>query len=346
MNTDRGENKEFKFALKKRPDSMTAAAVIFLAAALFVSILDGAKSNGDSEDIPAESAVSESRSETFSVLIIPATGSTTRTVTSVSSKTSKKAVPAAVSVTSKTAGTSKTSAETSAPKTSTVKKTTAPTTTATSAATAQTTQTTAAATETETSPPETSVSEITTASTVSTTVPTTSVTTTTTTTALVVSFPADINKLTYEELLNVPGIGEKIAGDIVYLRERSGTITDMEQLLELYGIGEEKLRQLKEYLFVSDSDYRPITQSTVITTVSETISVTETEPPSPERKPVNLNTADADEIADCLLISYEKAAAIVSIREMIGGFTSPDELRLVSGLTESDLKEISAYVLI
>ena len=334
MNNDRDESKAARPALKRRPDLMTAAAVVFLAAALFVFILDGAGSEEEGREVPADSSVSASSSLTVSVPIIPATGSTSRKVTEPSSETSKEAVPAVVSLTSKTTS----APETSAPKTSAVKKTAVSVTPRTSATTAQTST---VMPETETAPPETTVSETTAASSVTTTVSTTSVTTTST--APAVSFPADINKLTYEELLTVPGVGEKIAGDIVYMRERLGIITDMEQLLELYGIGDEKLGQLKAYLFVSESDYRSITQSTVVTTTSE-ITVRETEPPV--RKPVNINTADESEIAAGLLISREKAAAIVSTREMIGGFTSPDELRLVSGLTENELGEISAYIII
>ena len=56
----------------------------------------------------------------------------------------------------------------------------------------------------------------------------------------------DINQATAEQLMQVEGIGEKRAQQILQYLYRKGGIAQMEQLLEIDGIGEELLQRLKE----------------------------------------------------------------------------------------------------
>lgn len=60
----------------------------------------------------------------------------------------------------------------------------------------------------------------------------------------------DLNTATLEQLLIVPGIGEKTAELILAYREEHGGFTSVEQLLEIKGIGEKKLETMREYLTV------------------------------------------------------------------------------------------------
>lgn len=55
----------------------------------------------------------------------------------------------------------------------------------------------------------------------------------------------NINKATAEELDTLPGIGPAIAGRIIDYRKLYGEFTDIEQILEVDGIGEEIYRKLK-----------------------------------------------------------------------------------------------------
>lgn len=60
----------------------------------------------------------------------------------------------------------------------------------------------------------------------------------------------NINTATAEQLMQIDGIGEKTAADIVAYREEHGAFDDVEELLNIKGIGEKKLEKWREYLVV------------------------------------------------------------------------------------------------
>lgn len=50
--------------------------------------------------------------------------------------------------------------------------------------------------------------------------------------------------------MRLPGIGEGLAGKIIYYREINGRIKDLEELKSINGIKERKLEVLKEYVII------------------------------------------------------------------------------------------------
>ena len=158
------------------------------------------------------------------------------------------------------------------------------------------------------------------------------------------SFPLDINKAELDELMQIDGVGEGMAGKILALRESKGKITDMEQLLEVYGIGEDRLIMLEGFLYVSESDYSKAsttttaattttapaqtkttvrtTTKTAKTTAKTTTTTADIVPEPKQKRQVNINEADADEIADALLIDKKAAEMIVMLREKIHGYSN------------------------
>lgn len=68
------------------------------------------------------------------------------------------------------------------------------------------------------------------------------------------SFPSmgkiDINSATPEELAFLPGIGPTLAGRIVSYRQAVGRFNYIEELLNVPGIGEKKLEQIRQYIEV------------------------------------------------------------------------------------------------
>lgn len=99
-------------------------------------------------------------------------------------------------------------------------------------------------------PSDVFVSQTTTTTTTTTT--TNQITTTTTKkskkTEPAVNYPLSINTATKEELMTIKGIGESYASRIIAHRKKIGGFTDLEQLLEIKGIGEKRLAQWKPYL--------------------------------------------------------------------------------------------------
>ena len=194
-------------------------------------------------------------------------------------------------------------------------------------------------------------------------------------------FPMDINYATYEALICVPNIGEKTAESILSFIREKGVISDMDMLLEINGIGEAKLNDLKRYFYVSDVFTVATTTTTTTasittndttsdtisksataakqttpeqTTVSKTATPKETNPPktttvttttpTPVRKKVNINTADANELMECLLIDRTQAEDIVAMREIIGGYTNIHEVLYCESITDSLYAEIDEYL--
>ena len=60
----------------------------------------------------------------------------------------------------------------------------------------------------------------------------------------------DLNRVSREELVGVPGIGPSMAQAIVDLRSKKGSFTRVEDLLEVTGIKEKKLAAIVGYLEV------------------------------------------------------------------------------------------------
>lgn len=330
--------------LNRLKDPFTAATYGVCALFIVFFAVSGLMRN-KKEDTAVNDASSETvqitseTSVTFTTTSAAATSSVSKTTST--RKSAEAFVSVSGSSSSAAATTAKTKKSTSSVKTLVL--TSAPVTSVTTVTPSATATVTASA---ETAPPTTTVSS-------DTETETTPVSSSEKVTTSKQSFPADINTITYEGLLQIPGVGEKTAQEILDLREKEGKIYNMELLLEIYGIGEKRLSELSEYLYVSSSDYMDMPTSTV-TTVTVTVPVTKppessqtsavTEPPA--RKSVHINSASASEIASSLLLPMEKAEAIVSVRERIGGFSAIEELLLVDALTSSDISSIKDYIII
>jgi comEA protein len=61
----------------------------------------------------------------------------------------------------------------------------------------------------------------------------------------------NINTATVSDLIQLPGIGEKLAGNIISYRENNGPFKSMNELIRVEGIGTKKLSILTEYLTVT-----------------------------------------------------------------------------------------------
>jgi len=67
---------------------------------------------------------------------------------------------------------------------------------------------------------------------------------------LALGMPININRATEDDLLLIPGIGEKTAQKILEFRKRIGRFNKIEELAKIKGIKEKKLSKFRKYLFV------------------------------------------------------------------------------------------------
>ncbi|MFN7876874.1 MAG: ComEA family DNA-binding protein [Pirellula sp.] len=63
-------------------------------------------------------------------------------------------------------------------------------------------------------------------------------------------FSFDLNTATLEELDLIPGVGEKMAADIIALREVMGSFRTVEDLQRIRGIKNAKLSAISPYVFI------------------------------------------------------------------------------------------------
>jgi len=60
----------------------------------------------------------------------------------------------------------------------------------------------------------------------------------------------DINRASYEDLLDAGGIGHSLAKKIIAYRASHGIFNSLEELKEIKGIGDHRVEKLKEIFFV------------------------------------------------------------------------------------------------
>lgn len=64
----------------------------------------------------------------------------------------------------------------------------------------------------------------------------------------------DINDMSKAQLMTIPGIGETLAERIVKYREANGPYLSMDELLNVEGIGEKKLKQIADVMKVGENN--------------------------------------------------------------------------------------------
>jgi len=60
----------------------------------------------------------------------------------------------------------------------------------------------------------------------------------------------DLNEAEIDDLMAIPGIGYKIAEEIIKLREKKGGFKSLDELLEVRGIGKRRLEKIKNFIFI------------------------------------------------------------------------------------------------
>ena len=78
-----------------------------------------------------------------------------------------------------------------------------------------------------------------------------------TTTDRILPAVIDINSASKEELLLLPGIGEKYAGRIILHRKEHGPFRTVEQLLAVRGIGPKTLERIRPFIAAGERAERP-----------------------------------------------------------------------------------------
>jgi competence protein ComEA len=135
----------------------------------------------------------------------------------------------------------------------------------------------------------------------------------------------DLRSASSEELVTIPGIGEKRAADIIDFRNKYGFATK-DDLMQVKGIGQATYNKIACYF--EDFGIQGITKDS-----TEAKNTTGT-------GLVNINTADVDELTKLKGIGPSKADKIIALREEFGNFSSVDQLLQIKGIGPKTLENM------
>ena len=161
------------------------------------------------------------------------------------------------------------------------------------------------------------------------------------TTTLSVTYPLNLNTATFEELCTLPGIGEVMARAILEYRTQNGAFYNRRQLLNVPGIGEQRLEAIADLVYIENEQPLP-TEAPLVEQPEEPPAEPETEPPANHF--INLNTATAEELMQLPGCDAETADAILELRSLIGMFHNPLEIVMAEEVSDAMYVQWSPYL--
>jgi competence protein ComEA len=155
----------------------------------------------------------------------------------------------------------------------------------------------------------------------------------------------DLNRATKAELLQLPGVGEHLAEDILTAREERGGFRQVDDLREVKGIGPMRLERIRPHVRVETPN---------VTVVSGSLAEPASDKSAPRRSgsgkknpsasvKIDLNRASAAELQQLPSVGPVLSQRIIETREKTP-FKSVDELRRVSGIGVKTLEKIRPFV--
>ncbi len=173
-------------------------------------------------------------------------------------------------------------------------------------------------------------------------------------------FRIDLNEADRATLLQVPGVGEKMAGRIIDYREANGPFQNLQQLLQVQGIGSATLERLRPWIDVKSlSPARPIQASSVkkqplVPRVDGT--------PKPDSKPgastagaaaktdslsgpIAINTATLEQLQKLPRVGLKRAQQIIDERTK-SPFRSIEDLRRIPGIGAKTLETLRPWIML
>jgi len=144
----------------------------------------------------------------------------------------------------------------------------------------------------------------------------------------------NLETVTFEDLVMIPGIGEKKAEDILDFRDKFGIKTKTD-LMKIKGIGQKTYEKIEEYFYIEGDSINLISEAKPESLIANPLS-----------NLININTANLDELTLLKGIGQKRAAQIIELREEIGGFTSKKQLLQIRGIGEVTLAKIQDKIIL
>ncbi|MDE5763792.1 MAG: helix-hairpin-helix domain-containing protein [Ruminococcus sp.] len=165
----------------------------------------------------------------------------------------------------------------------------------------------------------------------------------------------DINNADIDELIRLDGIGEVLASRIIDYRETNGRFNNIEEIMNVQGIGEGIFSSIADFIYVENPVYENSLEENKYEEYGETPEnllseeITSEEPTEPpltleDIAPIELNSADIEQLILLPYVDEEIAQKIIELRESIHGFSHPYEIAYIDELSDIQTAEIVKYV--
>jgi competence protein ComEA len=126
----------------------------------------------------------------------------------------------------------------------------------------------------------------------------------------------EINSADTSAFISLPGIGNKLASRIVNFRDKLGGFYSIHQIAETYGLADSTFQKIKPFLKLEN----------------------------PSIKKFNVNTATKDEMKSHPYMKWNIANAIVEYRNQHGNFSTLEDLKKISLVSEEVFNKIKIYL--
>ena len=156
----------------------------------------------------------------------------------------------------------------------------------------------------------------------------------------------DLNRVTYDELLYISGIGPSTARSILTYQESHGFVR-VEDLLNIKGIGQKRYEEWKESFFVISTEDQD-TQQTMTETETEPAPNTDTKKAvqtKPANTKVNINTATLEQLVTLSGIGPAKAELIITYRSE-HRFVKVEDIKKVKGIGDKTFEKLKDNIYI
>jgi competence protein ComEA len=169
------------------------------------------------------------------------------------------------------------------------------------------------------------------------------------------AFRVDLNRADRAELLQLPGVGDSLAGRILEYRQANGGFRSVEDLRHVRGVGPAVLERLRPYIYAPqtepDDELEP--EPTVPAPPPVRLAARERKPAVAAaavgrkavalRGPVDVNAASAEELQRLPGVGPKTVARILQARGE-RPFRSVEDLRRVPGIGPKSLERLRPHV--
>jgi competence protein ComEA len=147
----------------------------------------------------------------------------------------------------------------------------------------------------------------------------------------------NVNTATWSELLQIPGITETVAWNIVKHRELNGEYSSVDQLSNIKGIGKKSLEKIKSYVALNSA------KSLAIEKAAEAKIALLEKPKKNLNLKLDPNTATISELQALPGIGLKLANNIINKRENMV-FLNADDLLKVPGIGKKTFEKVAPFI--